>query len=180
MWGELKEPQRIVVRSHVTGRHVADLGSGNLILANELISLGAKRVWAVDKLQLPRHHMPRLELVPGYFENYHDPIDVAFVSWPINWFDQGLLDCITRAKTVLYLGKNTDGCACGFPAIFKHMCDRELLHYVPDRKNTLIVCGDLLSEPRVPTAEEYAGIFSATEAILSYEELEKTHADEVG
>ena len=76
----------------------------------------------------------------------------------------GLLQLLARAETIVYLGKNTDGSMCGFPAVFEHMVGRRLLAYVPHFRNTLVVVGARLTEPRAPQHEELAGL-------LAYEEL---------
>jgi hypothetical protein len=53
----------------------------------------------------------------------------------------GLLWLLSRFKTVIYLGKNTDGRACAWPGFFDEMSHRPVLDHIPDRRNTLIVWG---------------------------------------
>ncbi len=140
-YGDLNEQQREALKPFLSGRLVHDLGSGNQILSRELIRLGAEKVIAIDKdpyRDAPGHG---IEPVTTYFENYQAAIHTAFVSWPRNTYDAGLIALIERAECVVYLGKNTDGLACGFPKFWEHLRQREALAHVPDPRNTLIVYG---------------------------------------
>lgn len=61
---------------------------------------------------------------------------------------------------VIYIGKNTDGIACGSPQLFDYFRWREVLVYDPDPQNVLIVYGALREEPRMAVHhEEAAGMY---------------------
>lgn len=83
---------------------------------------------------------------------------MAFVSWPANRPDEGLLTLLKRAATLIYLGKCTDGTCCGWPGLFTYFLSRELLVHVPDEYNTLFVYGGALETPRTGEWEERAGL----------------------
>ena len=61
---------------------------------------------------------------------------------------------------VIYVGSNTSGNSCGTNALFAHFRERDVLAYVPERRNTLIVYGLRLPEPRALVHwEEHPSLF---------------------
>lgn len=170
-YGVLHTGQGEAVQRVVQGRVVHDLGAGDLVLANELLNMGASRVVAIDK-QPPYGWRgdPRIQVIQSYFHQYSGEIDVAFMSWPQNYNDEGVLNLIKRAGTVIYLGKNTDGSACGSIRMFEHLVGRELLTHVPCRENTLLIYGKELQEPREPVGEEKAAL-TTYDRMWMFEEL---------
>lgn len=168
-YGRLTPKQIEIVRRIVTGKEVHDLGAGNLQLSGQLLQLGATRVTAIDR-SLPRCHESRITLVEGYFHDYREKIDVAFVSWPCNWQDMGLVRLVRESPVVIYLGKNTDGTMCGGRDFFDALSVREIRAYEPDPHNTLIVYGPK-GVVRQPRGEEVAA--QRLERIWSYEEAER-------
>jgi len=115
---------------------------------------------------------PQIEVIHGYFADFMDSVDVAFVAWPTNSRAiDGLVEILERASVVAYVGCNTGGTACGTPGFFQHLLQRELLAYEADRRNTLIVCGRRMDKAREPQGEEKAGIDSDT--LYEYDEVEK-------
>ena len=163
---QLNKAQLKTLESFVSGKVVHDLGAGDLGLALELLKLGAAKVIAIDKeynridkkgwlnfQNLP----PEIEIRHQYFQDMDESIDIAFVSWPAN-YENGLLNVLKQTKTILYLGKNTDGYACGTPALFEYLVTRKIEAQVPSRQNTLICYTDYLDEPRQWLQEEEAAI----------------------
>jgi hypothetical protein len=161
--GFLSPKQVKALKPFVEGRTVHDLGAGDLILANQLWDMGAVRVYAIDKSQMPDTAKPGVTPIVSYFSQYegpfdkadrHEVIDTAFVSWPVNWPEEGLVKLVSRSNFIIYLGKNTDGAACGDIRLFNVLVKREVLAHVPEYRNTLIVYGvleverDLLPEER--------------------------------
>jgi hypothetical protein len=63
------------------------------------------------------------------------------VSWPVNYEKVGLADIVDRTDTVLYLGTNVGGTACGGRDLWEVLSRREVLAYEADPINTLIVYG---------------------------------------
>lgn len=165
--GSLSPAQRQMVQAHVSGKTVHDVGAGDLLLAKSLLNLGAAHVIALEKERMPAR-IKGITPVRGSFHEYREPIQTAFVSWPVNWWDKGLLNLIERSEVVLYLGSNLDGLMCGFQRMWEHLSEREVLGHVPDRANTLIVYGPN-SEVRKPLPEEFAAL--NLERIWSYQEL---------
>jgi hypothetical protein len=170
-YGRLTSVQLETLMPFVLGRQVYDLGAGNLVLARLLLNLGASSVVAIDKerpLCTPPSLPRNLDVVYTTFDKFHalPTTCVAFVSWPDNRTDKGLLRLVRRASQVVYLGKNTDGTACGSLALFEHFLEREILATEPDRKNTLIVYGARQDTRREPLCEERAGM--SPDTILSY------------
>jgi len=163
-YGRLYPSQRNFVEHAVRGKVVHDLGAGFLGLAHELLNLGATEIIAIDRFEMPEA-TANIKRLQGYFHDYHEPIDTAFVSWPINWQDLGLLEAIDRASTVIYLGSNHDGNMCGFHEFWAHLRQREVLAHVPERRNTLIVYGPKHVE-REELPEEHAAL--NTEVMWSY------------
>lgn len=177
-YGSLSAPQRAALAPFVKGKKVHDIGAGDLALSNELLMMTAKQIIAVDSHEYPalRRHAgmskppSKIERVTTYFHKYMDPIDTAFVSWPINHYDPGLVAIVERSRVVIYLGKNSDGTACGFPAFFLPLSKREVHVYIAERANTLIVYGPRPVE-RPMYGEERASIL-IDERMWPFDELE--------
>jgi hypothetical protein len=174
-YGKPTHKQEQVLQKHVRGQVVTDLGAGDLDLARRLLGLGAQHVRCIDKEPKPRlkRWPANLSYDQSYFHNMKDEasFDVAFVSWPSN-HETNVLPLLMKAQVVVYLGKNTDGSACGTVGIFQHFVTRELLDYSPDRENSLIILGRKLPEPRKPTGEELAGLGMTEHTWYSYREAE--------
>jgi len=168
-FGRITPEQMAVIRTHVEGQTVHDVGAGDLGLAQELLVLGASRIVAIDR-SLPAAPDPRITLFEDYFHNCHECPRVAFVSWPQNTYDLGTRKLLARSQVVIYLGKNTDGISCGGPSFFDSLLTREVKAYVPDPLNTLIVYGPR-DVKRSPRGEEKAAI--QQERIWSFEEVER-------
>lgn len=173
-YGQLSAAQSTALSIYVRGRVVHDLGAGDLELSRKLIKLGARRVHAVDKLE-KFYYASKLDAGLSYKSCYfHElpdtPMDVLFMSWPVN-YEANLLPHVLRAGMVIYLGKNTDGSACGTPGLFEVMLRRKLHAYVPARKNSLVITGAYLDCPREPAGEERAGLHSQSE-FFSFENAE--------
>lgn len=151
-YGHLVPTQRRVVETIVGRKKVFDLGCGNLSLSMQLLQMGAKHVVAIDRM-LVETPAKKMTLVPLYFEQFVDigdnlptEKDVVFTSWPANLPMRGFNDLCHTAGIVIYLGKNTDGIACGNPSFFTLMQHRQVLAHYPHRDNTLIVYGKYETE----------------------------------
>lgn len=154
--GRLLEDQRSVVSQFVGGQRVTDYGAGNLVLTRQLLTLGAEHVVAVDSEPSHDPGEPRITRVTAWFEDHQPSTSVAFVSWPVNWRTE-LHSLLDATPTVIYLGSNLDGNACGYPVMYRQLAKREVLAHVPAFNNTLIVYGPEKVR-RAPLPEEYAGI----------------------
>lgn len=156
-YGFLDSQQRQVVSLCVKGEDVLDVGAGDLNLTKELVKLGANTVVALDK-EFPRglKYSSKISLVQAYFYVYTKPSKVSFVSWPVNRETKGLLEILETSEVVVYLGKNTDGVACGSTSMWDHLLCREVLHHCPSRENTLIVYGPQRVPKREMLPEEFA------------------------
>ena len=159
-YGQVTDEQARAIQPFILGRVVHDLGCGDRYLSGRLVAWGASRVVAIDSHPFgPSYQGPSVTVVKQSFEEYlktEPSIDVAFVSWPNNTRCDALLELVTDAKQVIYLGKNTDGVMCGSPALFLHLLCRPLLVHVPNEWNTLIVYGTGVVE-REGVLEELAG-----------------------
>ena len=162
-WGILNEDQEHVLRVLLDRKlklTVHDLGCGDFALSKTLLRLGAHRVIGVDndEEQASRGRLlsKKIRFELSSFDFYKDPIAFAFVSWPTN-HRSGIKKLIERSPIVAYLGKNTDGMACGTPSLFEHLTTREVLAYSPDPRNSLIVYGARLVE-RPVLGEEMGGL----------------------
>lgn len=166
MFGMLSKKQQRRLLPFLQDRVVHDLGAGDLRLASLLMELGASRVVAIDKLEhrgAVARTTARIRFTQAHFNDYvnqnpDEIVDVAFMSWPFNLYDQGLYSLAARARTIIYLGCNSSGTACGFPELFKHFLTRKLEAHIPERPNVLLVLSEPLPEPREPTLEELGGI----------------------
>ena len=170
-YAQLTDGQLEKLFYYTKGKVVHDLGAGGLELAHLLCAYNARKVIAIDKEIFCLPVDPCVEVVRSYFADYREPIDVALISWPTNYHEQGLLDLLERARIVIYIGKNTDGSWCGTPSLFWTLLSRRLLAYVPHRRNVLAVYGSEVKHLRKPTGEELAGL-QLRQDLYRYEEAE--------
>lgn len=173
-FGQLSREQKAVVRKFVAAQTVHDLGAGQQVLSVELLRLGATKVVAVDchKARRPRKGV---EEFVGCFKDFKETPQVAFVSWPVTYDGIGLSDILGRSRIILYVGTNTGGTACGGRDVWDHLCGREVLAYVEDPHNTLIVYG-AQKVVRTMYGEEIAALDQSK--IWTFDEAER--ASQVG
>ena len=143
------------------------------------LQLGAEKVIAMDKDIRGLGPDPRIEVRQGYFHNLfsdwlrnpeeRDLVDIVFCSWPPNYQTNVEL-VIALFERLIYLGANTSGSACGGEWFWKPLLNREVLDYVPRRKNTLCVYGPNHVD-RAPTGEELGAL--STEVALKFEFAER-------
>jgi hypothetical protein len=173
-YGKLLGKQEEAVKALVQGKDVCDLGAGDMELSVKLLDLGAKNVLAVDKEDYP---VPddRIVRILSYYANVGRHVSelpkIALVSWPINHMEPSLPRLLGKFPYVIYLGKNTDMTACGSSTMFQFLLPREVLAYIPNKKNVLIIYGPRRVE-REPYGEELAAITS-DERSWDYEEVEE-------
>lgn len=170
--GEFRDNQAATVAGFVKGKVVHDLGAGDLCLAQQLVEFGAEKVIAVDRYSpltySKRAKLTSIDIVTCYFHDYKGSVKTAFLSWPVNWYDYSLGNFIEQAEMVIYLGSNLDGSACGYPDMWVHLSQREVLAHIPHRKNTLIVYGpEFVKRAQLP--EEFASLNQAR--MYRFEEL---------
>lgn len=146
---------------HIRGQIVWDLGAGDGQLSLALKQMGADTVYSVEPH--PPHPAqddlpPGVVLVKEYIRDLPLPEEapVVFISWPLNRAVRGLVEWVRHARMVVYLGSNFDGVACGDRDLFLTMLRRDVVMYVPDRHNNLIVLGQRRDTSRAPLPEEEA------------------------
>jgi hypothetical protein len=147
---------------------VHDLGAGDLTLAHDLIQCGASSVIAVDKQPMPSPQVPNIERVVSYFHEYAQPVDIAFMSWPVNW-SVGLTPIARRSRLVVYLGTNMGGSACGYQDLWWHLRSREVLAHVFDPTGSFIVYGFGTRGRKGRLPEEHAALDQSR--VWTYDEL---------
>lgn len=178
-YGGFSPQQGAVLESYVRGKRVLDLGSGDGVKASYLLDLGSSHVLCVEKeFVRPSEHLAnrtflhtRMEDLP---ETAFTGADIALLAWPQPYtipftpkFHLGL----DAVEFLIYQGKNTDGTVCGDPILFRYLCTREVLAYVPHKINTLIVYGPQ-KVVRDPKPEEMAGLRNREMDVLTYEVIE--------
>ncbi len=171
-YSHISVPQWKALQPYIRGQVVHDLGAGDLVNATGLLIRGAKKIIAVEK-EPYKPLNPDIRFVQSYFHNYKEPIDIAFVAWPINHERNGLTELLIRSRVVIYIGKNTDGAACGSTDMFQHLTSRQVLVYMPEVKNTLIIYGPnpedrpLFGEERAALNPEHIWMFNEVEPGMS-------------
>lgn len=162
----LTPSQEEILQTEIQGKYLLDLGAGDLSLARWCLEHGAQGVLAIEKDQskeMTRKQPNGLEIFHGTFLSYlqKNPVtlaqNVALVSWPANRRQEPLNRILAGFPTVIYLGKNTDGTTCGDASLFRELGVREILRYVPDFRNTLVVYG-MASVDRELFPEEVAAM----------------------
>lgn len=168
----LSSKQLKALYPYVRSKVVHDLGAGDGTLACELVvSCGAEKVIAIDRHPIPDPPIEGIECLTMYFDRFHEKVDIAFVSWPVNW-PCALEPILRHARLVVYLGKNTDGSQCGYQGFWELLVEREVLLHIPERPNVLIVYGQNKVERQI-LPEEYAAIQACTDEprVYDYDEL---------
>jgi hypothetical protein len=168
-----------VVRPLVQGHTAYDFGAGTLGHSFRLLELGASSVVAVDKNPFNpslHHGYPIQALGRIRFHQVVVPpggIKVALLAFPDNHPLDGLIPLLKRCETVIYLGSNVGGTACGWPALWDYLHFREIVGHVPHPKNSLIAYGRHLeaSERRPLKGEELA---ACSGIVLSFSDAERT------
>lgn len=166
-YGTITPEMEVLLRQAVAGKYVWDLGAGDGGHARMLLRLGAKHVTLIDKDWHVHHRKPwrctgtTVDARPYYevSDTMVAPPDVAWLSWPTNTVLHGLIPILERTPTVIYLGSNTGGTACGSKKLFTHFAGRELTGHIGHMQNSLLLLGAPLPDgvTRRLTYEEVAG-----------------------
>ncbi len=168
MRGTLTVRHQEILRPFILDRVVHDLGAGDLTLAHILVVCGAASVIAVDKQPMPEPRVPSIERVVSCFDAFTGPVDIAFMSWPVNW-RVGLTPIARTARLVIYLGNNMGGSACGYPDLWWHLRSREVLAHEFESSGSLIVYGPGTRGRKGKLPEEHAALDH--NRVWSYQEL---------
>lgn len=156
----LDKSQARHIRDLVKGKVVADLGCGMGMLTRMMARWGASRVHGVDKESFPRRNSTKVQWHLSYLAYWKMPADVevAVVSWPQNSPLQGLRELLQAVPHVVYIGKNTDGTACGNPTLMRYLSERAAIHHITTPKNVLIHYGPGPRPFPYVYHEEFAGM----------------------
>jgi hypothetical protein len=167
-------PEMKRVLSQTATGEVWDLGSGPFpgVFWEGIPQREERRVTAIDKT--PFRNTKGVTPMKATFldaQTLLGQADVALLSWPVNWRTPGLIPLLERADTLIYIGKNTCGTACGWPLLYQYFLSRELILELPDRMNTMLVLGAPLSpgEVRKATPTEASGM---QDELLSWDQSE--------
>lgn len=158
----------------ISEKEVWDLGCGNFILAEQLLQLGAKYIYAIDK-ELENLTISNEKILPicSTFEKFLpqiEKIEVGFISWPAN-YNTKLHLFLDKMDTIILLSKNIDGFMCGYIQFFKNLINRPILNYIRNKENSLIIYGPGRIK-RPPVADELV-IFLMPDYEVSFNDLEK-------
>jgi len=194
-YAKLTKPQLDCLKGYVAGKVVFDLGSGTGEMA-EWAARYAEKVYAVDYAQFPTFKRRNVEGVQCEFHRLETagyllrPEDVIVVSWPCNCSGKmrGLVDLLQQVNTVIYIGSNTDGNACGDNSFWVHVSKRWLKAEIADQANTLIVYGqEAFEDIQFRSEEELLGLmangmfniikFGALRAVESGKKIKLTAKD---
>lgn len=165
----LTHSQARCLRSVVQNRTVHDIGCGSGELSRWMAQNGAWRVYAVDKDigTLPKKFaQPNVVRVAASFAAYSKKLagdvgDVAVISWPWDSKHDGLVELLRKFTVVVYIGKNTDGSACGSNDLWQHLTTRALREEIPDQRNVLLHYGpEVFDKPALRSEEEIAGLLN--------------------
>jgi len=145
MNGNLSYEQAEALKLCVIEKEVYDLGAGDLTLSHQILAMGARRVIAVDceyRNRRPATAIEGMPLIGCYFEEFYPrEIEIAFMSWPENHKPIGLERLASMARHVVYLGSTFGGTMCGTRGLWEHLITRDVLSWVPDERNSLIIYG---------------------------------------
>lgn len=144
----------------VQDKEVWDIGAGDLERAKQLLLAGASHVHAVEKgykvgikpavvdhtteLWLPE----RLTLYQAYVHEVEVPnkISVVCLFWPVNSRSlDDVLPFLAVSETIIYLGSNRFGTACGSPRLWTFLQSRHVSIEIQDDQNDMLV---YVNQPR--------------------------------
>lgn len=185
MWPEASKEQLTpaqlgVLKRAVRGKQVVDLGAGVWApLSGLCASLGARLVTAVEmhNFEVDRSTLISrgVRLYRGEIQEFMrtldgKSIDVALISWPwLSMSPSTVVRMLDRCRTVIYIGKNTDGVRCGgggeptHRAFWRELLRRPVVEHASARIQTAIVYGELTEHARPKDAwldEELAALSS--------------------
>ena len=181
-WGHITNDMWAAIAPVVKGKQVWDICAGDLEYAHLLAALGAS-VTAVEKegrtfgedARKPKQDGP-VTVYRAYLHDLTPPdhIEVLFGSYIPNAPLPTLIRYLEAAETIIYIGCNTGGTACGNPVLYKHLFQRNILHHITTRQNDLIIYGngERGDAPLLP--EEFAAMCDRQ---LSYEEAQDAMKD---
>jgi hypothetical protein len=157
MWGSFPRAFRKAVRPYIKNQRVVDLGCGDCERADILLGMNPEAIVGVD--QDPPCKTSVLTIM-GYFDQVFEKVlefkpTVAHVAWPSNHYSPGLVPLLEMVPTVIYVGSNVGGTACGGSDLWEYVTTRKVLLYLPERRNSLIVYGPVTGT-RALTHEELA------------------------
>lgn len=138
--------QLSALSSIIHGRHLLDLGSGDLERAKLCLARGAASVTCIDPSSPLERDTPNLLVIQRYAQwalanpGALPPYDMALMGWPNNNDSPSPAYLqLSSGVPILYIGTNTDGIACGGPLLWRGLLSRAVEEYVPGRSNTLIL-----------------------------------------
>ena len=132
--------QEAAVAPYVRGQRVLDLGAADLSLSHVMLAMGAQDVLAVDRHAMPERDTTRIQTKVCHFHDLVVTRPVILASWIVNW-STGIEPLLHAAPHIVSISKNTDGSSCGYPSMWRLLSKREVLEYLPDPKNVVIVYG---------------------------------------
>lgn len=147
-YGRVTDPMRAVLRKYIPeGSRVLDVGSGDGSLARLLHADLHYNMVCVERRVLPDAY-PDTIVAP--LENVHTTIEkVSAVLWSWPDFSHGsanacvyaAVQCASLSHTgrLVVLSKNTDGVVCGDVLLWVIVSGYELLDYVDNVANTMLV-----------------------------------------
>lgn len=163
-YGQITPDMESIIKLYIKDRIVYDFGAGSCSLSIEMVRMGAKMVYAIDKNIGSLEDEKMVKISMAFDEHLAiRPLvkddSIAFISWPANYPMKGLLESLEVFKTIIYIGKNTDGSSCAWPVFFGLMMSRKLLEHIPDKQNTMLIWGEGMGNAtRPPVKEERAGM----------------------
>lgn len=179
MYGRMTPEQLEALPSIIQGRHLLDLGSGDLERARLCLAHGAASITCIDPTSpLDCEGTPNLLVIQRYAQwalldsNRAEipPYDMVLLGWPNNNDNPSPpYIALSAGVPILYVGKNTDGVACGGPLLWRHLLSREVKRYLPGPRSTLILYGDPGHE-RGEGARYHEEAGALTELPLDYSE----------
>jgi len=167
-WGKLTTDQLRELRVQASGRVVVDAGSGRPALTGEnpprdargladVVYLDKEAYPGVLEVDLEDTHAVIATLAPWLHTK-----PVLLLSWPISR-PSYRFGFVSLFDTVVYVGMNREGTACGNENLFRQFLRRDLLAEVQGWNNDLLVYGPAHPEQRllrIPAAREERAVLS--------------------
>ena len=161
-YAKLTKAQEALLQRVVEGKRVYDIGCGDMELTH-VVARYAKRVNAID----PNYRFkPSTKTITfkkltadSACKVWPSELPVVLLSWPLSSYIDGVLPLLKRAETIVYIGKNTDGVACGFVEMWRYLTTRKLVVEIPASHNTMLVySSDTFAHSEYRSEEEIGGL----------------------
>lgn len=180
MYGKLTPTQIKLLTPVVQNKDVVDIGGGSGWLSNLCDTLGGN-VTCLDRMPTGQLQ-PKVKSVTSDMNSLaakklYQQADTLLLCWPVNNPTvERLLTNLPNGKTLIYIGSNHDGNACGTEDFWRKLVHNAVIGHCSDLRNHMIIYELGKKRQRPFLWEEWNGCHINTDMIQPYRAGESSHA----